>query len=84
MNSISINEYKSYMGTLIDIRPKYEASINKYKNAVNIPYNELIFNHQKYLNKNQRYFIICSKGVQSKKAVNILSVYGYEVYNVIH
>lgn len=71
------------MGILIDIRAKYEALNNKVPNSINIPYNELIFNHQKYLNKNNKYFLICSGGIKSKKATNILTVYGYDVTNVI-
>lgn len=82
MKSININDYKPYMGTLIDVRPKYEFSKNSI-NAINIPFDELIFNHQKYLNKDHKYYLICSGGVKSKKATNILNVYGYDVTNVI-
>lgn len=83
MKSINISDYKPYMGTLIDVRPKYEFVKNGFNNAINIPYDELIFNHQKYLNKNNKYFLICSGGVKSKRATNILSVYGYDVTNII-
>lgn len=83
MNSINLNSYNVNMGILIDIRPKYEAINNPINNAINIPYDELIFNHSKYLKKGETYFIVCSGGVKSKKAVNILSVYGYNAINVV-
>lgn len=83
MKSINLKEYKSYMGKLIDVRPKYEYVKKSVPGSINIPYDELIFNHNKYLNKNEKYFIICSGGIKSKKATNILSVYGYDVTNVL-
>ena len=83
MKSINLKDYKSYMGKLIDVRPKYEYVKKSVPGSINIPYDELIFNHNKYLNKNEKYFIICSGGIKSKKATNILSVYGYDVINVL-
>lgn len=83
MKTINIKDYKSYMGKLIDVRPKYEYIKKSISGSINIPYDELIFNHNKYLNKNEKYFLICSGGVKSKKATNILSVYGYDVTNVL-
>ena len=83
MKSINLKDYKSYMGKLIDVRPKYEYVKKSIPGSINIPYDELIFNHNKYLNKNEKYFIICSGGIKSKKATNILSVYGYDVTNVL-
>ena len=83
MKSINLKDYKSYMGKLIDVRPKYEYVKKSVPGSINIPYDELIFNHNKYLNKNEEYFIICSGGIKSKKATNILSVYGYDVTNVL-
>jgi rhodanese-related sulfurtransferase len=83
MKSIKLNDYKYYKGKLIDIRPKYEYVKNHINNSINIPYDELLFNHKKYLNKNESYFLICSGGIKSKKLTNILTVYGYDVTNVI-
>ncbi len=83
MKSINIKDYKSYMGKLIDVRPKYEYIKKNIPGSINIPYDDLIFNHHKYLNKNESYYLICSGGVKSRKATNILSVYGYDVTNVI-
>lgn len=83
MKSININNYNASMGILIDVRNKDEYNKKHVSGSINIPYNELIFNHSKYLNKNAKYFLICSGGIKSKKATNILTVYGYDVTNVL-
>lgn len=83
MKNLNINDYRPYMGKLIDVRPKYEYKNKNISGSINIPYDELIFNHSKYLNKNETYYIICGGGIKSKKATNILNVYGYNVVNII-
>lgn len=46
-------------------------------------YNNLLYNHQKYLNKNNKYFIYCRKGIKSKRVAAILEAYGYDITLVI-
>lgn len=82
MKNINIKDYNASMGVLIDVRDKNEYSKKHISGSINIPYNDLIFNHRKYLNKSNKYFIICANGVMSRKAVNILYIYGYDVTNV--
>ncbi len=83
MKSINIKDYNPTLGKLIDVRPKYEYINKHHSNSTNIPYNELIFNHKKYLNKSNTYYLVCGSGILSKKATNILSLYGYNVVNVL-
>jgi len=83
MKNISIKDFNLNMGVLIDVRSKDEFLKRHINGSINIPYNELIFNHNKYLNKQTKYYLICSGGIKSKKATNILSFYGYDVTNVI-
>lgn len=47
------------------------------------PYENLINNHYKYLDKSKKYYIYCDKGIRSKKVVAILEAYGYDVTRVI-
>ena len=82
MNTIFYKDYNPSMGLLIDVRNKIDAIKKPIKYSKNIPFNDLIFNHSKYLNKSNKYYIICSKGYLSKRATNILKVYGYDVTNV--
>lgn len=48
--------------------------------SVNIPYDELINNYRKYLNKEDNYYLYCKSGKLSKRAVMILSSLGYKVF----
>lgn len=63
---------------------------NYYNNGIFInldtsyqPYDNLLYNHQKYLNKNKEYYIYCKKGIKSKKVASILDAYGYNVTLVL-
>lgn len=76
MKKILLKDYKEYMGTFIDVN--YNNS-NVVSNSVNIPYERLLINHKELLNKDKKYFIYCNGGVKSRKAVNILEFYGYDV-----
>lgn len=44
-----------------------------------IPYENLLNNHYKYLDKHKKYYFQCAKGVKSKKVASILEAYGYDV-----
>ena len=68
---------------IIDIRSNSKYNDNHISNARNIPFNSLITEPNKYLNKNEIYYIYCQKGMQSLNAVMILSRQGYNVVNVV-
>ena len=55
---------------------------NSISGSYNIPYDELISNYRKYLNKEENYYLYCKSGKLSKRAVMILSSLGYKVYNL--
>ena len=55
---------------------------NSISGSYNIPYDELICNYRKYLNKEENYYLYCKSGKLSKRAVMILSSLGYKVYNL--
>ena len=76
MKKILLEDYKKDMGIFIDINYNNE---NVVANAINIPYERLLINHKELLDKNKKYFIYCSGGIKSRKAVNILEFYGYDV-----
>ncbi|MBR6690831.1 MAG: rhodanese-like domain-containing protein [Bacilli bacterium] len=83
LESISVTELKKLKyPNLIDIR-----SIEKYNNkhimnAINIPMEQLLIRPQKYLMKEERYYIYCQKGIQSRKLCQILKNMEYNVVNV--
>lgn len=80
MKTILLSEFKNYMGTFIDVN--YTNS-NVVQNSVHIPYENLLVNHRELLDKNKKYYIYCNGGIKSRKVVNILQYYGYDVTLVV-
>ena len=76
MKKIMLKDYKESMGIFIDIN--YNC-MNVVKNCEHIPYEKLLINHKELLDKDKKYFIYCNGGIKSRKAVNILEFYGYDV-----
>lgn len=52
---------------------------NPISNALNIKYEKLMYNKEKYLNKNKHYYVTCEKGINSRRAAKILNSFGYNV-----
>lgn len=84
INNISIQELKkiNYSINIIDIRSIESFNNNHIPGAKNIPFNSLIINPGKYLNKNQLYYLYCQKGQKSMKTCQILGSLGYKVANI--
>lgn len=83
MKRIDLNVYNSTMGTLIDVSDEITYKKNAYPGSINIPYEKLLLNYKELLNKNKKYYIMCLKGVHSRKVVSILEFYGYDVTQVM-
>ena len=55
--SITITDLLQYTGlNIIDIRSEQSYNNNHIPGAINIPFEKLIVNPEKYLNKDQKYF----------------------------
>lgn len=70
------------MKNIIDIRSRYEYSINHIPGAINIDYLELLSNPSKYLNMNDTYYLYCTSGYTSSMVVNKLNRLGYKTVNI--
>ena len=68
---------------IIDIRSIERFNNNHIINAINIPFEKLLANFNKYLDKNKKYYIYCQMGIQSKKVCRILKNNGFNVVNII-
>lgn len=79
MKRMNINHYTRSMGVLIDVQNVVDYSVYHHPDSINIPYETLMLNYKKLLNKNNSYYIVCKKGTKSRKAVSILEFYGYDV-----
>lgn len=74
MKKILLSDYKDDMGIFIDL-----SNTKVVNNSLYIVYEDLLINHKELLDKNKKYYIFCKGGIRSKKAVNILEFYGYDV-----
>lgn len=84
MNSISIKELLFQKNiNIIDIRPNYEYQFGSIPNAINIPAIRLINNPNKYLKKEETYYILCQSGRQSIDIVERLNIQGFNTVNIL-
>lgn len=84
LSNISINDLlKIDKPTIIDIRNKVSYNNGHINNAINIPYEELLVNYNKYLLKDKIYYIYCSRGTKSAKLCQIMQMKGYKTINIL-
>ena len=82
--SISVSELmKKGNANIIDIRAKESYNNKHMKGAINVSSNELLIRPEKFLNKDEVYYIYCQHGHSSKKICQILNNKGYNTVNVI-
>lgn len=67
---------------IIDVSDKYTYLKGHIPNSINIPYDDLINNYRQYLNKKESYYLYCKSGKLSKRAMQILSSLGYNVFTL--
>ncbi len=84
MSKISINDLKPIINqvNIIDIRGVQSYNNNHIPNARNIPFEKLILNPSYYLNKNEKYYIYCQKGLSSNNICKILLNLGFDVVEI--
>lgn len=84
MNSITVGELLSKTNiTIIDIR-SYSLYLREHiPRAISIEEKELFLHPEKYLNKNEKYYLYCSSGTRSRLLSNWLNKQGYYTINII-
>ncbi len=84
MKNININDLLNIKNAnIIDIRNNFSYMKGHIPGAINITYQELLFNPERYLNRNKVYYIYCDSGSRSKVIVNELNNLGYNTINVL-
>ena len=78
-----ISDYNPSMGILIDVQHPEDYKKNPTLNSKNMYADKLLLNYKMVLDKNQKYFIVCSKGTLSRRVVAMLEYLGYDVTQVI-
>ncbi len=79
MKSINISLARNRRGIIIDLQSPVDYNNYHLKGAINIPYDELLNNYRKYLNKKDTYYIYCKSGKLSKRVSTMLDYLGYNV-----
>lgn len=83
IKSISISELMKLSNiNIIDIRSIEKYNNNHINGSINIQAKEIIKNPSKYLNKDNKYYIYCQRGIQSRKLCVLLHNIGYDVINI--
>lgn len=67
---------------IIDIRNYYYYSRGHIDGAISIPYYNLLNNYSHYLTKNQKYYLYCEEGQQSKEISTRLNRFGYDTISI--
>ena len=80
MKTISMEEYTPGSGLLVSLEDKED--FVSVKGSINMDIDKLLANPAKYLDKNKTYYFYCAQGSRSRRAVQILGVYGYKVVKV--
>ena len=70
------------MKNIIDIRSRDKYNIDHIPGAINIESIELLNNANKYLNKNDIYYLYCTSGYTSSMVSNKLNMLGYNTVNI--
>ena len=81
MKTINMDEYTEGMGVLVSLEDAED--FMPIKGSINMNINKVLDNPNAYLDKNKTYYFYCQKGSRSRRAVQILDVYGYKVVRVI-
>lgn len=82
MKRMRFQDYSPRMGKLIDLSDPDVYAKRKVFGSMNTTYDKLMLHYKEYLKKGVPYFILCTKGIQSRKAVSVLEYYGYDVTQV--
>ena len=68
--------------SVVDVRNNYYYNLGHISGAINIPYYNLLNNHNYYINKYSIYYLYCDTGDQSSEIVNRLNSFGYHTINI--
>lgn len=83
MKSININDIKELNNiNLIDVREVDEYKQKSIPGSINIPMMGLMTNHEQFLNKGEKYYIMCLSGGRSYQVASHLDKEGYDIVNL--
>ncbi len=85
MLNIDVYKLSTMIGkiNIIDLRSREKYNTSHIETSINIPFDILISNPNKYLEKDKIYYLYCQRGVTSNKVSSMLSLKGYKVINIL-
>ena len=66
----------------IDIRSKKRYQESHIPGSINIPMEELVKDPERYLNKNEKYYVYCEFGYKTKRIGRVLNELGYHIIEI--
>ncbi len=84
-SSVTVDDFLGFYHNvnIIDIRSNEKYNSNHIDGSINIPYQSLLVDPSRYLDKGEKYYLYCQKGLSSSSVCSILSKLGYNVVNII-
>ena len=81
---IPVNDIDELLGKikLIDIREKFELRGGTIRTAKHVPMNTLLVDPDKYMTKDEPYYLLCRSGARSGRAAKLLAKQGYQTVTV--
>lgn len=67
---------------IIDVRSPLDFANNSILFSINIPRIKLMSNPELYINKNEKYYLICDLGKVSLSCARVLNALGYNCYSI--
>ena len=67
---------------IIDVRSPLDFANNSIPFSINIPRIKLMSNPELYINKNEKYYLICDLGKVSLSCAKVLNALGYNCYSI--
>ncbi len=77
-----IEENKLNTKNIIDIRESYEVKSGKISGSKNIPMNKLLKHPERFLDKDETYYLICQSGARSFSTYLTLRLKKFKVKNI--
>lgn len=78
-----LEEYNIEELKIIDIREPFEVEICKLPHSLFIPMNTLLRDVNKFLDKEETYYLLCHTGQRSYYVTDLLRQNGFKVVNII-
>jgi rhodanese-related sulfurtransferase len=85
-DEINVTQLNGMLGSgikLIDVREVSEYNMFHIKGAENVPMGTVMTSPERFLEKGEKYYMVCQSGARSARVCDMLSKQGYDVTNIV-